>query len=92
MECYIRSMIVEVASRDLRNDTAGVLRKVEEGVRVVITRRGKPVADLVPHQVKAGRWLTPSDVMEIRKVTAGDPTWAAELAQMRAADELEPIP
>ena len=85
-------MSVEVASRDLRNDTAGVLRKVEEGTRVVITRRGKPVADLVPHREQTRRWLTPSDVLEIRKITAGDPTWAAELAEMRAADRLEPIP
>ena len=85
-------MYVEVASRELRNDTAGLLRRVEEGERIVITRRGKPVADLVPHKEESGRWLTPSDVMEIRKITAGDPTWAAELAEMRAADKLEPIP
>lgn len=85
-------MSVEVASRELRNDTAGLLRRVEEGETIVITRRGKPVADLVPHQRDAARWLTPSEVMEIRKVTSGDPTWAAELAEMRAADDLEPIP
>jgi prevent-host-death family protein len=85
-------MNVEVASRELRNDTAGLLRRVEEGETIVITRRGRPVADLVPHREESRRWLTPSDVMEIRKITAGDPTWAAELAEMRAADELEPIP
>ncbi|HEU4706660.1 MAG TPA: type II toxin-antitoxin system prevent-host-death family antitoxin [Solirubrobacterales bacterium] len=85
-------MSVEVASRELRNDTAGVLRKVEEGEKVVITRRGKPVADLVPHRRESGRWLTPSEVVEIREIASGDPTWAAELAEMRAADELEPIP
>jgi prevent-host-death family protein len=84
-------MSVEVASRELRNDTAGLLRKVEEGETVVITRRGKPVADLIPHRENAPRWLTPSDVMEIRKITSGDPTWAAELAQMRATDDLGPI-
>jgi prevent-host-death family protein len=85
-------MNVEVASRELRNDTAGLLRRVEEGETIVITRRGRPVADLGPHREESRRWLTPSDVMEIRKITAGDPTWAAELAEMRAADELEPIP
>ncbi|MDQ3724486.1 MAG: type II toxin-antitoxin system prevent-host-death family antitoxin [Actinomycetota bacterium] len=84
-------MSVEVASRELRNDTAGLLRKVEEGETVVITRRGKPVADLIPHQPDAPRWLTPADVMEIRNLTSGDPTWAAELAEMRAADDLGPI-
>lgn len=85
-------MNVEVASRELRNDTAGVLRRVERGDTVVITRRGKPVADLVPHKAVAARWLTPVEVLEIRKVTAADPTWGAELATMRAADDPGPIP
>lgn len=85
-------MSVEVASRELRNDTAGLLRRVEEGERIVITRRGKPVADLVPHREETSRWLTPSEVMEIREIASGDPTWAAELMEMRAADELGPIP
>lgn len=85
-------MSVEIASRELRNDTAGLLRRVEEGETVVITRRGKPVADLVPHKQDAGRWLTPSEVIEIREIASGDPTWGAELAEMRAADELGPIP
>jgi len=85
-------MSVEVASRELRNDTAGLLRRVEEGETIVITRRGKPVADLVPHKQDAGRWLTPSEVMEIREIASRDPTWGAELAEMRAADYLGPIP
>lgn len=86
-------MSVEVASRELRNDTAGLLRRVEEGETVVITRRGKPVADLIPHQRdSAPRWMTPSEILEIRKVTSEDPVWAAELAEMRAADDLGPIP
>jgi prevent-host-death family protein len=84
-------MNVEVASRELRNDTAGLLRRVEEGETIVITRRGKPVADLVPHRPGEARWLTPADVLEIRKITSADPTWATELAEMRAADELGPI-
>lgn len=86
-------MSVEVASRELRNDTAGLLRRVEEGETIVITRRGKPVADLVPHKREVGgRWLSPSEVMEIREIASGDPTWGAELAEMRAADDLGPIP
>lgn len=86
-------MSVEVASRELRNDTAGLLRKVEEGETIVITRRGKPVADLVPHKQEAGRWLTPSEVMEIREIASGDPTWGADLAKLRAetTEELGPI-
>jgi prevent-host-death family protein len=84
-------MTVEIASRDLRNNTAGLLRRVAEGETIVITRRGKPVADLVPHKERSGRWLTPSEVMEIREIASGDPTWGAELAEMRASDKLDPI-
>jgi len=85
-------MNVEIASRELRNDTAGLLRRVENGETIVITRRGKPVADLVPHSPQVGRGLTPAEVMEIRAIASGDPTWGAELAAMRANDKLEPIP
>jgi prevent-host-death family protein len=82
----------EVPSRELRNDTAGLLRRVEAGEKIVITRRGKPVADLVPHERASGRWLTPSEVVEIRELASADPTWGAELAAMRAEDRLDPIP
>jgi prevent-host-death family protein len=86
-------MTVEIASRELRNDTAGLLRRVEEGETIVITRRGKPVADLVPHREETLRWLTPAEVMEIREIASGDPTWAADLAKLRAetTDDLGPI-
>jgi prevent-host-death family protein len=37
-----------VASRDLRNHTADVLRRVAAGDRVTITLNGAPVAELIP--------------------------------------------
>jgi prevent-host-death family protein len=37
-----------VASRDLRNHTAEVLRRVAAGDRVTITVNGAPVAELIP--------------------------------------------
>ncbi|HVV90031.1 MAG TPA: type II toxin-antitoxin system prevent-host-death family antitoxin [Solirubrobacterales bacterium] len=88
-------MDVEVASRELRNDTAGLLRRVEAGETIVITRRGKPVADLVPHiTVRESRGLTPEDVMKIRAITAGDPTFAADIERISGGPmgELGPIP
>jgi prevent-host-death family protein len=86
--------MVEVATRELRNDTAGVLRRVEAGETVVITVRGKAVADLVPHRSEdAPRWLSPADVMEIRAIADGDPTWGADLAKLRdeTTEDLGPI-
>jgi prevent-host-death family protein len=87
-------MSVEVASRELRNDTAGLLRRVEAGERIVITRRGKPVADLVPHlTVQKPRGLTLEDVLKIREITAQDPTFAADIEWIKGGttDELGPL-
>ncbi|MHA6630187.1 type II toxin-antitoxin system Phd/YefM family antitoxin [Pseudonocardia sichuanensis] len=38
-----------IGQRQLRNDNAEIMRRVEAGEAFVITRNGKPVADLVPH-------------------------------------------
>jgi prevent-host-death family protein len=46
----------EVASRELRNDTRGLLRRVEAGEDVTITVDGRPVAVLSPIGSRA-RWL-----------------------------------
>ena len=42
--CYMRT----ISQRELRNDNAEVVRAVEAGESFVITRRGVPVARLVP--------------------------------------------
>jgi prevent-host-death family protein len=40
-----------ISQRELRNDSAAVLREVEAGEIIVIARRGTPVAELRPvHQ------------------------------------------
>jgi prevent-host-death family protein len=84
-------MKIEVELQEVGDRTDELLSRVEQGQTIVITLRGKPVADLVPHRPGAGRRLTPSEVMEIREIAAGDPTWGAELADMRAADKLGPV-
>ncbi|MEA5639987.1 type II toxin-antitoxin system prevent-host-death family antitoxin [Cutibacterium granulosum] len=37
-----------ISQRELRNDSARVLRAVDEGQSFVITRREKPVGELIP--------------------------------------------
>lgn len=59
-----------------------MLRRVEAGETVVITVRGKPVADLVPHNGGGPRWLTPSEVLAIREIADGDPTFRADLDRL----------
>jgi prevent-host-death family protein len=86
-------MSVEVASRELRNDTATLLRRVEEGETIVITRRGKPVAELVPHRPATSRWFTPDEVMELVEHSSADPGLRDDLKRLvgETTDELGPI-
>lgn len=63
-----------VASRDLRNHTADVLRQVAGGTPVTITVNGVAVADLTPH--RAGRRTTLSrhelvDIIRHHQADAG---------------------
>jgi prevent-host-death family protein len=41
-------LVEEISQRELRNDNAEVIRRVLEGESFVVTRRGVPVARLVP--------------------------------------------
>jgi prevent-host-death family protein len=86
-------MYVEVASRELRNDTAGLLRRVEAGEKIVITRRGKPVADLVPHRLATSRWFSPNEVVEVLEQSAADPGLRDDLERLvgETTDDLGPI-
>jgi len=86
-------MSVEIASRELRNDTAGLLRRVEAGETIVITRRGKPIADLIPHQEERSRWLGPAEVMEIVTNFSADPGLRADLERLAGdtTDDLGPL-
>ncbi|TFV55475.1 type II toxin-antitoxin system prevent-host-death family antitoxin [Geodermatophilus sp. DF01-2] len=45
--------MAEIAQRELRNDNAGIIRRVEAGETFVVTRNGVPVAELRP--LPAGR-------------------------------------
>lgn len=43
-----------VTMKDAKNRLTELVRQVERGETVTITRHGKPVLDLVPHKRKAG--------------------------------------
>jgi prevent-host-death family protein len=91
--CYDRRMKVEVASRELRNSTAELLRRVEEGDEVVITTRGKPVAALVPISQERRRWLPRAELAQRLAVAQADPGLRADLAELagETTDDLGPI-
>ncbi len=46
--CYISFMNRMITQRELRNDSAAVLREVEAGRTLIVTRNGTPVAELRP--------------------------------------------
>ena len=47
-KCYDRTMNRKITQRELRNQSAAVLREVEAGRTIVVTRNGTPVAELRP--------------------------------------------
>jgi prevent-host-death family protein len=71
--------MTEVPSRELRNDTAGVLRRVEAGEEITVTVNGRPVAELRPVG-RRPRWMSKEDFL--RNFQQADPGLAKELREM----------
>ncbi len=91
-ECYVRSM-TRVAARELRNDTAGLLRRVAGGDEVVITVRGEPVAQLVPVRSSRRRWLSRDEFGARLEHARADAGLATDLRRLAGdtTDELGPL-
>ena len=87
--CYVRSMS-EVASRELRNDTAGVLRRVREGEDVTITVNGRPVAVLTAVSAQRRRWLPKSEFLSRLRRVQADPGLRGDL-EVLAGDTTEDL-
>lgn len=71
----------QVASRELRNNTRGVLERVESGEEVTITVDGKPVAVLVPLSHRR-RTLTREEFLARFDHHQADAGLTKELAEM----------
>jgi prevent-host-death family protein len=81
-----------VASRDLRNHTADVLRQVSEGTPVTITVNGAPVADVIPHRSGRRSALSRAELKELLSRHQADPGLRDDLAQLGSdTDELGPL-
>ena len=85
--CYGAEIMSAVSIRDLRNHTADVLRRVEDGERIQITVDRRPVAELVP-LARRTTWV-PRDRLMARFVQA-DPGLRRDLdeAQPDTIDDL----
>ena len=42
-------MATPISQRELRDNSGAIMRRVQQGERFTVTRKGIPVADLVPH-------------------------------------------
>jgi prevent-host-death family protein len=82
----------DVATRELRNDTAGVLRRVQAGEEIVITVNGKPVAQLIPLPESGRPWLPRAELARRLASAQADPALRDDLARLagETTDDLPP--
>lgn len=85
--------MTEIASRELRNDTAGVLRRVGDGEELVVTVRGRPVARIAPAERPRRHWLPRAELVRRLRVAQSDAALRADLALLAGdtTDDLGPI-
>jgi prevent-host-death family protein len=75
-----------IGQRRLRNDNAELIRRVEAGESFVVTRNGRPVADLVPHTgAPSRRRLTLAEARD--RMSALPPVDGDRWYRDRAADD-----
>lgn len=81
-------MATELTLRELRQNPTSALDAVEDGEVVVITRRNRPVADLVPHRRRSG--ATPSEFAALLTNYTVDEGWAREFQDQRSEESRDP--
>jgi prevent-host-death family protein len=83
---------MRVASRELRNDTAGVLRRAAAGEVVQVTVNGEPVAELGPITQRRSHWTPKAAFAERLGAAQADPGLREDLRALAGdTDELGPI-
>lgn len=85
--------MADIPSRELRNDTAGVLRRAEAGEDITITVKGRPVAVLTAVRPKRRRWLTGSEFVQRMRHAQADRGLRDDLAVLAGdtTDDLGPV-
>ncbi|MGL5853067.1 MAG: type II toxin-antitoxin system Phd/YefM family antitoxin [Phycicoccus sp.] len=85
--------MTEIAARELRNHTADVLRRVQEGERVTITSRGRPVAELSPVRPVRRRPIARAELVRRLARVQADAGLRDDLARIAGdtTDDLGPV-
>lgn len=71
----------------LRQNPTEMIRAVRAGETWVLTDRGMPVADIVPH--REGPWRPVDEIVEMLRAIGPDPEWAGELDRWRAETTID---
>ncbi|MEI6709742.1 MAG: type II toxin-antitoxin system prevent-host-death family antitoxin [Actinomycetota bacterium] len=82
--------MTEIASRELRNNTRGLLKRVANGEDIVITVDGLPVAALRPLHLRP-RWISRADFAKRLARHQADPGLREEL-NLLAPDSTDDLP
>ena len=82
-----------VASRDLRNHTAEVLRQVADGAHVTVTVNGTPVAEIIPVRTLRRASMSKRDLIGLLAHHQADPGLRKDLAALagETTDDLDAI-
>jgi prevent-host-death family protein len=80
-------MAMQVSVAEAKNKLPELIKAVEEGEQVTISRRGVPVVDLVP--TKAGENLKPKFGTGRGKIKINDPDWWKPMTDQEVEDFLE---
>jgi prevent-host-death family protein len=74
--------VADVSSRELRNHTAELLRRVEGGERLTINVNRRPVAELVP--LDRPQWTSGAAMERVLREAPADPGLLDDLAAIRS--------
>lgn len=82
-----------VASRDLRNHTAEVLRQVAQGEQITVTVNGTPVAEISPVRARRRMSLSRGELIAVLERSQADPGLRADLRRLagESTEDLGPI-
>ena len=91
--CATLAHMTKVASRDLRNHTAEVLRQVSEGAHVTVTVNGTPVAEISPVRAMRRASMSKRDLIVLLARHQADPGLRDDLAALagETTDDLDSI-
>ena len=73
-----------VASRELRTDTAGVLRRVQAGEEVTVTVNGRAVAVIAAVRPRRRRWVPKAELIKRLDQGPGEGASIVDLLRMRS--------